>query len=276
MAVEGGHWIWSAALRYYWMIPILFLILLAKKQIRPLFLEMKRQPLEWLLWGTVGFGIFYSLLTFSAVFGPSWLVASIWQITIIAGVLLSPFINKKSEKISVKTLLFSAVILLGVFVMQVGHAQSVSSKELLLGTLPVLVAAVAYPLGNRKMMMLTGGRLSAMQRLLGMTVASLPFWFVLSIFYGFQGILPTSSQVSQTLIVAISSGVIATTLFFMATDKVRSDEKTLGAVEATQSTELIFALIGEILILNTSLPDIYGFIGMGLVILGMILHSLKH
>lgn len=261
-------------MRYYWMVPVLMMILLYKKQLFPVFQAIKEQPWQWLLWSTVGFGIFYALLTFSAAFGPSWMVASLWQVTIIAGVLLSPLINKKPEKISGKTLLFSGIILAGVFVMQAEHAQAVSPRDLLLGTVPVLIAAMAYPLGNRKMMQVVGGRLNAMQRVFGMTICTLPFWLILTAVYGAQGLYPTSSQISQTLIVAISSGVIATTLFFMATDQVRNDPKALGAVEATQATELIFALLGEVIVLGGAMPDTFGIIGMVLVMVGIVLHSI--
>lgn len=82
------------------------------------------------------------------------------------------------------------------------------------------------------------------------------------------------TQVYQTLLIAICSGVIATVLFFKATDSVRNDEKALASVEATQSAEVIFALIGEILILKIALPDIYSIIGIVLVVTGMMLHSL--
>lgn len=89
--------------------------------------------------------------------------------------------------------------------------------------------------------------------------------------------LPGNSQIQQTLPVAICSGAIATTLFFFATDKVRNDQQSLAAAETTQSTEVLFALAGEILVLNITLPDIYGLVGMLLIISGMVLHSLwKH
>ncbi|MEH6658406.1 multidrug resistance efflux transporter family protein [Leeuwenhoekiella marinoflava] len=42
--------------------------------------------------------------------------------------------------------------------------------------------------------------------------------------------------------------VIAIVLFFMATYRVLKNEKALAFVEATQSAEVLFALIGEILI----------------------------
>lgn len=277
MSVGGGSWIWSSSLRFFWMTPLLILIVSARKNIRPLFVAMKQHPLQWLLWSTVGFGVFYAPLTFAAAYSPSWLVASTWQVTIITGMFLAPFINKESfrKSISAKALIFSLIILAGIVIMQVSQAKSMSTKELLLGTVPVVIAAFAYPLGNRKMMQLTNGKLDAFQRTLGMTLASLPFWLLLSL-YGLNTTeLPQQTQILQTLLVAVFSGVIATSLFFMATDKVRKDTKALASVEATQSTEVLFALVGEIFILQTHLPDVYALIGIVLVILGMILHSLK-
>ena len=98
MSVEGGHWIWSSSLRFFWMIPFLLVLVLFKKNLKPLLLEMKKKPWQWMLWSTIGFGVFYAPLTFAAAYGPSWLVASTWQITIVAGVLISPIINKTSFK----------------------------------------------------------------------------------------------------------------------------------------------------------------------------------
>lgn len=159
--------------------------------------------------------------------------------------------------------------------MQISQAKSISTNELLLGTIPVLIAAFAYPLGNRKMMQVTNGKLNAIQRTLGMTLGSLPFWILLSIYGITINEIPNEQQVYQTLIVAICSGVIATVLFFMATDKVQKDEKALASVEATQSAEVLFTLVGEIIILKIHLPDIYSIIGIVLVIIGMLLHSFK-
>lgn len=277
MSVEGGHWIWSASLRFFWMVPFLLILVLFRKNLKPLIIEMKKRPWQWILWSTIGFGFFYALLTFSATYGPSWLVASTWQVTIIAGMLISPIINKTSFKktLSFQALAFSLIILLGILIMQISQAKSISINELILGIIPVLIAAFAYPIGNRKMMQVTNGKLNAMQRTLGMTIASLPFWILLSVYGITINELPNELQVYQTLIVAICSGVIATVLFFMATDRVQKDEKALASVEATQSAEVLFALIGEIIILKIHLPDIYSIIGIVLVIIGMMLHSLK-
>ena len=66
--------------------------------------------------------------------------------------------------------------------MQLEYASSISLKHALLGIIPIIIASFAYPLGNRKMMEVCAGRLDSYQRVLGMTLASLPFWFLLSLF----------------------------------------------------------------------------------------------
>jgi drug/metabolite transporter (DMT)-like permease len=279
MTVDGGSWIWSASLRFYWMLPVFFMIVYLRNNLGQLLEELKKQAIQWVLWSTVGFGIFYSTLTFAASYGPSWLIAGTWQITILAGLLLSPLItpsNSSKSRIPYTSLLYSSLILLGIGLMQLGHVENSTVKELWLGIFPVTIAAFAYPLGNRKMMQLSGDRLDAYQRILGMLLASLPFWIFLTGFEWINGReLPSENQVFQTLIVAISSGVIATVLFFSATNKVRTEEKSLAAVEATQSSEVIFSLVGELILLKTILPDNYALAGIGLVVIGMLLHSTK-
>lgn len=146
-------------------------------------------------------------------------------------------------------------------------------KNLMLGILPVVVAAFAYPLGNRKMMDICGGRIDTFQRVLGMTIASMPAWIVMA-FYAIVTVgLPSKAQVLQCLLVGISSGVIATILFFIATDRVRDHQGKLAAVEATQSTEIIFVIIGEVLLLGIAFPDPIALAGLGVIIVGMLLHS---
>ncbi|MDR2283701.1 MAG: multidrug resistance efflux transporter family protein [Sphingobacterium sp.] len=277
MSLEGGSWIWSASLRFYWMLPFFLVIVLLRRNLKPLLLAIKQKPGPWLLWSTIGFGVFYAPITYAAAFSPSWLIASTWQITIIAGMLLAPFITKNYQSSNSRnTYIFSTIILIGIAIMQIQALESVDLSSLLSGFFWVLVAAFAYPLGNRKMMQLCDGQLDVYQRILGMILCSIPFWLILNLYGHSTGHpAPTDNQLLQTLIVAIFSGVIATVLFFSATDMVSKDEKALAKVEATQSAEVLFALIGEILILKSPLPDTYALLGIVLVIIGMSLHSLK-
>jgi hypothetical protein len=69
----------------------------------------------------------------------------------------------------------SFIILTDIDTMQYEHASQLSLKPMLLSIIPVLIASFAYPLGNRKMMVLCAGNLDVFQRVLGMTIGSLPF-----------------------------------------------------------------------------------------------------
>ncbi|WP_371729412.1 DMT family transporter [Heyndrickxia coagulans] len=181
---------------------------------------------------------------------------------------------KIREPIPFRGLRWSLVILLGVLMMQLEQAGRISFREMILGVLPVIVATFAYPLGNRKMMELCEGRLDTFQRVLGMTLASLPFWFILSL-YGLKASGPPSgNQIVQSGVVAVFSGVIATVLFFRATDLVRGDMQKLSLVEATQSLEVLFALFGEMAILPVAAPSLLSRFGILTVAAGMVLHSL--
>ncbi len=206
------------------------------------------------------------------------LIAGTWQITIVAGVLLSPLFYVKQDmpggpqlvrqKIPLVSLGTSMIILIGAALIQLQHAESLSGRMLLFSVLPVVIAAFAYPLGNRRMLEEYGGRLDTFQRVLGMTLASLPFWLILAAYGWWSDGLPTASQTVQSFIVAVSSGIIATVLFFWATDMVRDNPQKLAAVEATQSGEVIFALLGEIVLLSGVFPSLLSFAGLFIIIAG--------
>lgn len=244
---------------------------------------MRKQPGAWLLWSFIGFGMFYAPLCFAAAYEPGWLISGTWQITIISGTLLVPFfydrietssgIKKVRKRIPVMGLMMSMIILVGIGLMQAEQVNHLGWKDIMLGVIPVVIASFAYPLGNRKMMEICEGRVDAYQRVLGMTLASLPLWIVLSIIGLYTVGVPSIGQTSQSILVALCSGVIATVLFFQATDLVRGSTSKLAAVEATQSLEVLFALMGEVVLLSALLPSLLSWFGMGLVVIGMVLHS---
>ncbi|MFC7363603.1 MULTISPECIES: multidrug resistance efflux transporter family protein [Bhargavaea] len=285
MELDGGSWMWSASLRFFFMVPFLLLIVAFRRGLGTSFAEMKRIPGPFMLWSFCAFVLFYAPLTFAAAYSPGWLVAGTWQLTIVAGVLLAPlflFTVKTADgektarhRIPLISLGISCIILLGVVLIQLPHAGTVDGRTILLGILPIAVAALAYPLGNRKMMEALGGRLDTFQRVLAMTLVSLPFWVLLAgIAIATVG-WPSWGQVVQSFIVAVSSGVIATTLFFMATDLARHDQGRLAAVEATQSLEIVFALGGEMILLSLPLPGPVALGGIAVIIIGMSLHSFQ-
>ena len=271
MNLGGGDWMWSAALRYLFTLPMTAVLILPGGGLQKVWTEIKERPVAWFLWSTVGFGLFYAPLTLASVYGESWLVASCWQMTIIAGVLLTPLFGKP---IPVKNLLLSLLILLGIFLMQIPNLENLQGRRAAEALIPIVIAAFSYPLGNRKMMEVCENRLNTFQRVFGMTLCSMPFWLILSAAaYGRVG-LPSQGQTLQSVCVALFSGVIATVLFFRATDLVRHDQKKLALIEATQCGEVLFTLLGGILILGDSVPAPVGFAGILLIVAGMVLNSL--
>jgi drug/metabolite transporter (DMT)-like permease len=284
MKLSGGNWMWSASLRFLFMIPFLLLIVVYRRGLGALLSDMKKRTGIWIVWSTVGFGLMYAPVCFAAEYEPGWLIAGTWQVTIMAGSLLSPLFYKVvqtrdgpvnvREKIPWTGLLMSLLILLGVGMMQSEQAGRISTRDMLAGIVPVVIAAFAYPLGNRKMMAACEGRLDVYQRVLGMTLASLPVWIVLAVYTFVRNGAPSAGQISQSLLVAVCSGVVATVLFFSATGMAGGSAHRLAAVEATQSGEVIFTFALERLFLSVALPSALSWAGILLVIAGMILHSL--
>lgn len=170
---------------------------------------------------------------------------------------------------------WSMVILVGIFVLQASTAAELRFEELAQALLPILLAAVCYPLGNRKLMQYCPPEISTLERVFGMTLCSMPFWLVLGAWgVGAVG-LPSAGQVIQSVGVALFSGVAATLLFFWATDQVRRNPRQLALIEATQSGEVVFSLLGGVLLLGDPLPGALGLVGLCLIVGGMVGGSLS-
>lgn len=225
-----------------------------------------------MVWSTVGFGLFYGPLSLASIYGESWFVAATWQITILAGLLLTPLFG---QKVPGKQLLMTLVILLGIILIQIPYFSSGLGSGVVRASLLILLAAFSYPMGNRKMMVhCKQDQLSTTQRVFGMTLMSTPFWLLLSVFAVADAGLPSGGQILQSLIVAVFSGVVATLLFFEATNLVKHNHKQLAVVEATQAGEVLFTLLGGCLFLGDSLPSLLGFFGIAIVTIGIIGNSL--
>ena len=283
MHLSGGSWYWSSSLRYIFMLPMLLIIMISKRQLKEVIIDIRKKPLSWLLWSTIGFGFFYAPLSFASSYGASWLVAGTWQLTIVAGGLMSPLFFKiiKTEKgivkirnkIPKKSLLISLLILVGIALMYIEEATDISLLNTMLVIIPVIIAEFSYPLGNRKMMEICDSNINTIQRVFGMTLCSIPFWIIISLLGISNSGLPGKSQLIQSFIVAVFSGIIATILFFKATDIVKDNSHNIAIIESTQAGEVVFTLLGGILIFHDTVPTTLSLIGLIIVVLGMILNS---
>ena len=274
MAQAGGHWMWTAALRYLLTLPLLALVLPFQGGLGQLPAELRNHAGIWILWSSIGFGAFCLCLTWAAAAGPSWLVAGTFQVTVIAGVLMAPFIYKDERRtVPVPMMLIGLVVLAGVWLMQAGHSPEPLDLIGWLAMLAVIVAAFAYPLGNRMIMLHlehSGAELNATQRVFGMTLMSQPLWLALVVPAALTAGWPSLSQLLLSAGVALSAGVIATVLFFQATSMVRHDGGALAAVESMQAAELLFATALGMMVLAEAAPAGRALAGVGLIVLGIV------
>lgn len=278
MSLGGGHWYWSAALRYLYMALLLSFGLFALKgpgYLGRILAEFIRHGLFWVLSGSIGFGCFYALLCFAADFAPGWVIATTWQLTIIATLLVLHCFGGRFSK---KIWFYALVVFAGVSLVNLSHLHTGDLRPLLLGALPVLLAAFCYPLGNQLVWEASHGNprlpridgqliANSFTKVLLLSLGSLPFWALLYLCTAPPP--PASGQLINAGLVALFSGVIATTLFLHARGHADNASK-LAAVDATQSSEVLFALIGEILFLHASLPDLTGCVGVCITIVGLI------
>lgn len=190
MSLGGGHWIWTASLRYLYMLVILFLWLIITKgftSIKEVLLVFQNYWKFWIFTGTIGFGFFYAPLVFASQYAPGWIVASTWQFTIIATALILILFG---EKLPLKALGFSILIFFGIILVNLEQATQFNITTILLGVIPIIIAAFAYPFGNQLVGEAKQGthRLiphitakimdSAPARVLLMTLGSMPFWII--------------------------------------------------------------------------------------------------
>jgi drug/metabolite transporter (DMT)-like permease len=278
MSLHGGHWAWTASLRFGFMLLFLVLLLLLTKG-REALADVQRVFLDhrwfWILSGSIGFGAFYALITFSSRYAAGWVVATTWQTTILATPIVLALFGRKVPR---KGLVLTALIFLGILLVNVEHATHTRFRDFLFSALPVLVAAFAYPIGNQLVWEARIGhhpRVPRMDhpilddvfaRVLLLTLGSLPFWIVLLLVTAPPA--PTGGQVLSTALVALLSGVIATSLFLYARHFCRQPYE-IAAVDATQSMEVVFSLLGEILLLGGAFPGPMGTLGIALTMFGL-------
>ncbi|MDO5506285.1 MAG: multidrug resistance efflux transporter family protein [Pseudoxanthomonas suwonensis] len=276
-ASSGGHWAWTACLRYLITLPLLWPLLRWQGGAAPVWRAIRAHPGPWLGCAALGFVLFYMLLSWAASSGPSWLIAGSFQFTVIAGMLCAPFIYRDARRrIPPAALAVGVLILCGVLLMQVGHAQGRLDPAAWLALACVLGAAVLFPLGNRLLLLhleRTGEALNATQRVFGMTLVSQPLWWLLALWAWQQAGPPPGGQVLLAAGVAVSAGIIAAVLFFQATGMVRDNPTALGAVEAMQASELLFAVLLGMLLLGEAAPRGLALWGGVVVSIGIVLFA---
>ena len=285
MSLEGGHWAWSASLRFAYMLLFISTLLLMMKGKAYLAAVWEVYRTHWVFWtiaGSVGFGVFYALLCFSADHAAGWVVATTWEITILCTPLVLLGFGKR---VPLKGIAVAAIIFVGIVLVNADQAGATASAAVMRGwwgVIPIVVSAFAYPLGLQLVWEATQGghgRIPAIRypimrdsfaKVLLLTLGSMPFWAVLLLVT--LPPTPSSGQLLNTALVALFSGVIATTLFLSARHQCRHPHE-IAAVDAAQAMEVVFSLVGEVLLLNGLLPNPMGWLGVALTVLGLMAYT---
>ncbi|MEW5928001.1 MAG: multidrug resistance efflux transporter family protein [Gemmatimonadota bacterium] len=281
MSLEGGHWVWTAALRYAWMLLVLTGWLLATGGVRGVAAAwgvFRGHAAFWTVAGSVGFGAFYALAAFASAYAAGWVVAATWQTTLLATPLV---LLAFGRRVPARGVLLILLIFAGIVLVNAEHAGSAGMGDVWRGALPVVLAAFAYPLGNQMVWEARNGGHRRIPRIADpvlddrfavvwlLTLGSVPFWLLLALVA--RPPAPTPGQVASTGVVALLSGVVATTLFLHARQAAREPYE-IAAVDSTQAAEVLFSLAGEVVLLDAALPGSTGWAGIALTVVGLVLY----
>jgi len=278
IAIDGGHWFWSAALRYIYMLIILsfgFIMIKGYDYLKTLLLEFFTHFIFWMISGSVGFGIFYALICYVADSSPAWVVATTWQFTIIASLFILSFFGKKLSKL---TWTLIVIMLIGIFLINFSYITIDNIKSQLFNIFLILIASFAYPIGNQLVWeaqhnknFLPNCRKDILKNVFAkaflLSLGSLPFLVILPLF--FKVGMPSNNQFISILYVAVFSGIMATTLFLYARSKANTASK-LALVDATQSGEVVFTLLIEMIFLGAAMPSYIGILGVAITSMGLL------
>ncbi len=307
MSVQGGHWFWSASFRCFFMWLLLSVFILLQNKLNPskLIALCKLFASHWQFWcvtGGIGLGT-YGLLAFAADYAEGWVIAATYLFTVVASLVVLSFFGQSFQK---KVIVYSVIVFIGVVLANVGEGLRHSTSQgtdwhalLLFGALPAFIASFCFPLGNQliwqaaqpkghsthptdaiskaannetskllqKVPQVTSPLLSnPLHKVWLMSLGSLPMWLVLGFLV--QPPAPSVSQMTISFLVALMAGVLGTTTFLHARSLAKQPQQ-LAAVDATQGSEIIFALLGGMLLLHTPMPSGLSFVGIALVIIGL-------
>lgn len=279
LALGGSHWVWTAVLRYGFTIALLSIFATFRKNhnsFKMLVKEFWGNRYFWILAGTLSCGIFYWGICISSEHMRGWMVAATFQLTVVASPLVLVALGSKVPKYLFPVAL---CIFIGTLMINFKPGESSFSVDYLLYVfIPLLLSAVCYPMGNQLVNIAKNGGNRVISEISNPSISdpfsvilllcfgSIPFWIALIAITSPPP--PTSEQWVQTFFVALISGVLATALFLYARN-LTFDPKNIVAVDATQSTEVIFAMIIELIYINSALPNIYQIAGVALVTLGV-------
>lgn len=282
-SLEGGHWVWTSSIRYFFMFFLLIPLVWAmhgRHTLVECFRELRRHPLFWLASGTIGMGLFYAPFCYGSMYAPGWVIAVTFMMTIFLNLLVLKLFGKS---VPVTGILFLLMVFAGIVIVNVDQAGDLGLSTILVMALPLAVGGFAFPFGNQMVaeaMHGGHGRIPsvaspamefALARLFMMTAGSLPF-FILLILFTAPG-LPSGQHVAQIFGVALLSGICGTAIFLSARHRAKNGYE-VAMMDATQALEIVYTIVLEAVLLGAAWPAVSGWVGSAMVVLGLGLSSL--
>lgn len=277
---QAGHWYWTATLRYVFVFLFLSLFIWLRYGQAQLIETGKcfiTNYKFWILAGGIGFGLFYLALCYAASFSEGWVLASTWQCTILFTPLVIYILG---DKVKLKGVVYLFVIFIGVILIN-SYAFAKINVFFLQSVVPILFAAFCYPLGNTLCKYACEGKYKKLtihkysvatntfSQILMMVLGAIPVLLITGIII--RPIAPTTSQIQYVLIVAITTGVIATSLLYKARSLAGTNRTYLAFADGLQAFEVPFVLFWEVILFNTTLPNLVGKLGLLILFVGTVL-----
>lgn len=286
IGMEGGHWAWTAFLfNAFAALTLLFRLVLDRDAftLYDTFRVFRRHWVFWIITGTTATGLLEAPLAYAMTHAPAWIVTATFQLTI----LVTPLITFPlfSRCIPMRGVGYSLLVVVGVILVQLEQATSIPLATALVGMVPVLIAAIAYSVGDQlvyeinefgtrvlgrwKVPFITSDVVQKPAALVFLTlIGGLPAQLLLLLIV--HPGWPSSGQMLTTLIVGFLAIGIGQTVFISARQKAVGIQ--IVGVDATIAGDVVFTTVGEIVFLSAALPSLTSWIGLALIIMGIVLY----
>ncbi|MGM8884565.1 multidrug resistance efflux transporter family protein [Psychrobacter sp. 1U2] len=159
MSSAGGHWFWSASLRYTFMWLMLSVIIAMQHgfgRLKALSVIFAQHWQFWCVTGSIGFGVFYTGICYAGDHVAGWVVAATFMFTVVTSLLVLLAFGQRFDK---KFIAYALLVFIGVVLVNLSEGLRASAMEtvasasmsemILFGALPALLAAFCYPIGNQ-------------------------------------------------------------------------------------------------------------------------------
>ena len=284
LAAQGGHPLWTAALRYGYMVVMLALVITwwhGSVAFVGLLRCFAKHWVFFLFTGVIGSGTYYACLVFAALYAPAWVTAAAYQVGIVCSPIVLICFGRHPGR---STIIFVVVVACGGLLVnfeQMSHGEAVNMHRALIGMVLAFCACAAAHLGMQLMYEAVHGGPTWVPHVQNTTLefapaqvflnslGTLPLWAICLAIV--RPGLPTKGQWGQAAISPFIGGVLGAWFFVHARTQARRPQ-LIAALDATPAASAVFTLILEALVLKPRMPGWLGVCGLLLMVVAFFVH----